>query len=808
MRFSLSWLGEHLNTNESALTIAEKLTSIGLEVEEVIDRSQELSPFIVAEIVAAEPHPNADRLRVCRVNTGSQTLQVVCGAPNARAGIKVIFAAVGTTIPANGLTLKASKIRDVESNGMLCSAAEMGLSEDSEGIVELPAHAELGKPFAAFIGADDPIIDIAVTPNRGDALSIRGIARDVAAAGLGTLKPWQPPTLKTTGDNPYRLTLNTPDCPYFSVRTIRGVRNGASPDWLQRCIRAAGHTPRSLLVDVTNYILFTLGQPLHAFALDALSGQSLTIENSNGGEAFTTLKEQSLTLPQGAIIIRDDASIISLAGIMGGLHSACQDTTTDVVLEAALFNPLAIAKAGRALNLNTDARYRFERGVDAGMIQAALDAATALIVEYGGGQASPVVSAGKLPSPAAAIAFNPALVKQKTGVDVPLPTMQDVLTKAGLDVAPISDTLWHVTPPRWRHDISLAIDLVEDVIRLYGYEHIPATPHTTPTTPPLGAPRLPNPTVIRSIKHAAREEHIRQTLAQNGLHETVNWAFCDAALAAHFADLDASAALINPISQELSHLRPTAIIPLLQAVQRNLALGSKRGGLFEVGAQYEAGKPFAQSRVIAGVRWGARTNRHWSAAVPRAVDVFDAKADALAVIAAAGSNPDAPVTTADAPRFYHTGQSGRLKLGGKVVLGHFGAIHPRLLRLLDIDAPVVAFEVFTDALPTPKAKGTAKPALRLSPYPAVERDFAFIVHRDTPADAVLQAIRLVDKQLIHAVTLFDVYEGGAIPADHRSLGVTVTLQPYEATLTDLQIQEMSDRIIAAVKAKTGAALRG
>lgn len=795
MKFTLSWLKTHLDTDAPLERITDTLTALGLEVEGVEDRGRELAAFRIAHVVSAEKHPNADKLRLCMVDAGTgELVQVVCGAPNARAGMKTVFAPPGTVIPVSGDTLKIGAIRGVESRGMMCSERELKLSDEHDGIIDLPADAPVGASFAEWRGLSDPVIEIALTPDRADCAGVRGIARDLAAAGLGTLKPLAPAPVPGRFPAPLRVTLDTPDCPQFAARVIRGVRNGPSPKWLQDQLVAVGLRPISALVDITNFFSLDQARPLHVFDAAKLRGD-LSLRPTAAGDRFLALNGKDYTLPAGLIGIYDDSGLVSLAGVMGGESTGVTETTTDVVLEVALFDPVKIAEAGRALQVTSDARYRFERGVDPAGVAAAVEQATAMILDLCGGEAGETVMAGAEPAWQRRLSLRPARVAHLGGVDVPEAEQVRILTALGFGVSRQDGGL-ACTAPSWRRDVEGEADLVEEVLRVHGFDHIPATPLPRD----VGAPK---PAVDARQR---RTGLVRRQMAARGLLETVTWSFVAPEVAGLFGQISPELTLLNPISADMAVMRPGLLATLLPAVARNAAKGFPDVGLFEVGAAFRDGSETGQDLVAAGVRAGAAVPRTWTGG-SRAVDAFDAKADAIAALEAAGAPAANLQVTRDAAPWYHPGRSGVLRLG-PTVLARFGEVHPAILEALDITGPVVAFEVMLDAVPAAKKKpGTAKPLLVLSPFQPIQRDFAFAVAADVESDRLVKAAKGADKQLVSDVAVFDVYQGERIEAGRKSIALSVTLQPQDKTLTDADIEAVAGKIVAAVMKATGATLR-
>ncbi len=801
MKFTLGWLKAHLETGASLDDIVDKLTMIGLEVENVEDRAAKLAPFIVGYVVEARPHPDANRLSVCVVDTGKEKVQVVCGAPNARTGMKGVFAAAGTTIPGTGLALKAGSIRGQASNGMLCSPREMGISDDHEGIIELPDDAPVGRPFAPALGLDDPVIEIAITPNRADCLGVRGIARDLAAAGLGRLKPRVVAPVPGAFKSPIgvRLDFSAADrdaCPYFVGRHIRGLRNGASPKWLRDRLSAVGLRPISALVDVTNFFTIDVDRPLHVFDADTLAG-SIRVRLARLGEQVLALNGKEYMLAGSETVIADDDGALALGGVIGGESSSCTDKTTSVFVEAALFDPIRTAATGRNHVIVSDARYRFERGVDPAAVLEGMEAATRLIVELCGGEPSDLVVAGEPPEWRRSYTLRPARIRGLGGVDVPRDDAATIMKNLGFEVRDQADGALGVQPPSWRGDVQGEADLVEEVTRIWGYDRIPATPLTPETA-------LPPPSLTPAQR---RVREAKRALAGQGLLEAVTFSFMSSAHAAQFGGDNPMLALANPISADLDMMRPSILPNLLLAAQRNADRGYSDGALFEVGPIYKNDTPTGQATVAAGVRAGFAGPRHW-AAPQRPVDVFDAKGDVLTLLAALGLSIENLQVAAAAPAWYHPGRSGVLRFGPQTVLAQFGELHPDALAKLDVKGPAVGFEVFLDALPPTKAKGTrARPLLKPSPYQPVERDFAFVLDAAIPAEQVVRAARFVDRNLIAGVSVFDVYQGKGVPEGKKSLAISVRLQPTQRTLTDAEIEAVAQRIVAAVTTATGATLR-
>jgi phenylalanyl-tRNA synthetase beta chain len=809
MKFTLSWLKDHLDTKASLPEITDKLSAIGLEVESVEDASAKLGAFTIARVTEAKKHPNADKLQVVQVETekGKPTLEVVCGAPNARAGMIAVFAPLGTFIPGSGITLEKRPVRGIVSNGMLVSERELELSEAHEGIIELPVDMakHVGARYVDVMGLADPVIEVKLTPNRPDCTGVRGIARDLAAAGLGKLKP-EPKIGKVEGELacPIAIKLEfskeTADaCPVFAGRYIKGVKNGPSPAWLQSRLKAVGLRPINALVDVTNYISVDRGRPLHVYDADKLWGPVRARLGQNG-ETFLGLDGKEHLIDEEMCVIADDNGPLGLGGVMGGETSGSTAETKNVLVESAYFDPQRTAATGRRSGLMTDARYRFERGVDPAFVLPGLDLATDMILRLCGGEPSKSKVAGKAPAAKRVIPFDFARVAKLTGLTLKDSEIKTILEKLGCTLDVKTKTV-KVTVPTWRPDIHGPADLVEEVVRIAGLDRVPATP--LPRVAGIAKPVL--------TERQRRARRGRRLLAGRGLIEAVTWSFIPRTEARAFGGGTDTLELANPISTEMSSMRPGLFPGLLAAVKRNRNRGFADVGLFELGQAYRGDAPEDQILGASGVRAGTAkltgSGRHWDGAAGD-VDVFDAKADVFAVLAALGFDPMKAQITRDAPSWYHPGRSGTLRLGPKLVLAHFGEMHPATLKAFDIDAPTVGFEIFLDALPPEKAKGRAKPPFAAADLLPVKRDFAFVLDSAVAAGDVVRAALSADKTLIQAVSVFDVFEGGTLRAEgKKSLAIEVTLQPTAETMTDEAIEAVAQKIIAAVKAATGGEIR-
>lgn len=792
MKFTLSWLKSHLDTDASADEIALRLTELGLELESLEDPAPALAGFIVGHVLEADKHPNADRLKLCKVDIGARQLQIVCGAPNARAGLKVVLALPGVVIPISGEILKAGQVRGVESHGMMCSWRELKLGEDHDGIIELPEQSPVGARLIDVLPMD-PLFDISVTPNRADCLSVRGVARDLAASGLGSLKPLTIPAIARSGAEPRKVRLEPCGSPFFAGRVISGIKNGESPDWLKKRLTSIGLKPISVLVDITNFFTFDLGRPLHVFDDSTLAGE-LVVRPAREGESLVALNGKTLTLDPAMTVIADDRSVQSIGGVMGGMATGVSPATTSVFLEAALFAPSSIAATGRVLALESDARYRFERGVDPDFVLPALDLATQMILDLCGGVASAPVVAGQLPQAKPLASFRPARVLQLSGVTIPPDAMKQSLIALGCHVDD-SAPVWQVGLPSWRVDLNFEHDLVEEVLRLNGFDAIPAVS--------MSRPAIQRPALTPAQR---RITWLRRCLAARGMAEAVTWSFLPEARARLFGGGQAELMVANPISRDLNCLRPSLLPNLLAALARNQDRGFKDVALFEIGPQFKGDQPADQQAMAAGLRAGQSVPRNWSGST-RPVDLFDVKADALAAIAAAGGPVESLQVTKGAPSWYHPGRSGSLTLGNRP-LGWFGEIHPAILAEFGLDLPTMGFELALDVMPALKPKPSkARPAFRPPALQAIERDFAFVVDSDVAADLVVRAARNADKAMISAVSLFDLYEGSHVGAGKKSLAIQVTLQPTEKSLTDAEIEAIAGKIIEAVIKASGGVLR-
>lgn len=799
MKFSLSWLKEHLDTDADIHAVADCLNRIGLEVEGIENTADALSAFRIAKVLSAAPHPQADKLQVLTVDAGSEPLQVVCGAPNARAGMLGVFGPAGAVVPSNGMVLKVAAIRGVESNGMMCSIAELELGDDHVGIIELAGDAPVGQVYADWAGLDDPVIDVSITPNRQDCMGVRGIARDLAAAGLGTLRAltevyrldFTTPA-EGTDAAPDVRTDDTEGCPAFYAQSVSGVRNGDSPEWMRSKLKAIGQKPISLLVDITNFLSIDLGRPLHVYDRAKLAG-TLVARKANDGEEMLALNGKTYTLSAGMTVIADEDMVHDIGGIMGGEHSGVSAETTDVLIECAFFDPEHIARTGQKIGLTSDARQRFERGVDPAFLDQGLAIATKLVLEHAGGTASAITRSGQAPVAPRNISYDTDYCRRLGGVDVSPEEQRNILERLGFSAS--SD--WNISVPSWRRDVDGPADIVEEVVRMVGLDNVVSVP-----LPRADGVAKPTATPAQTL-----ERKVRRAAAARGLNEAINWSFLPQKAADAFGG--GAWSLANPISEDMKVMRPSLLPGLLSAAQRNMDRGASSVRLFEIGRRYLAGTDGASDeRVTAGiVLAGEGTSRNWATGKPARFDAFDAKAEAIALLKSAGVATDGLLVMGEAGAHYHPGQSATLRMGPKNILAAFGTLHPVTAKAFDLDGNIVAAEIFLDAIPLKKASGFMRPAFTPPALQAVTRDFAFLVSRDLPAQDLVRSIKGCDKENIVAVRLFDRFDGQGVPEGQLSLAVEVTLQPTEKSYSDDDLKAISDKVVAAA-AKLGAALRG
>ncbi|MBM3611096.1 MAG: phenylalanine--tRNA ligase subunit beta [Alphaproteobacteria bacterium] len=802
MKFSLTWLKRHLETTASVEDLTTTLTNLGLEVEGVEETGGALKSFKVARILKAEKHPNADKLQVCTVDIGEKApVTVVCGAPNARANLTVVFAPPGTTIPYNGMVLTKAKVRDIESAGMLCSKKELNLGTESEGIWELPEDAPVGMSLAEYLALNDIVIEVGITPNRPDCLGVRGIARELAVAKKGTLKSRLMPDVETTFSSPIWVTRSfnrdtLSACPHFTGRLIRGVKNGPSPEWLQKLLQSVGLKSISKLVDVTNFFSHDLCRPLHVFDADTIEG-NITVRLSKSGESMKALDDKEYSLDDHMTVIADDKKILALGGIMGGQSSGCTMDTTNVFLESAYFDPIRTAKTGRTLSILSDARHRFERGIDPFSTRVGLDFATQMIIDLCGGEASDMVEAGAPVETMEKISLDYDQIKSLIGISVPSEQVKEILDTLGCAVIRSDDTGVIAITPSWRGDLKLPEDLIEEVVRVYGYHHIPATP-LPPVNDPLFAPLNAGQKRVSLVRH---------TLAQRHMMETVSWSMVGKKAFALFGGDSDKLRLVNPITEDLEYMRPSLLSLLLEAAKKNISRGFADLSLFEVGPIYKGTTPKDQETVAGGLRSGKLSRNHWKHE-ERSYDIFDVKQDALSVLKVCGLNTEKiQIDQNDVPSWMHPYRTGRLCLGPKNILGYFGEVHPGILKTLGIKAPVMAFEVFLESVPYGKNITSNKGKAFLPALQSVERDLAFIVDKNVSAKKMMDTAQKAGHPLLSALTVFDVYEGHPLEQDKKSLAIRFYLQAETVTLTDADIHACCNRIIETVQKELGGILR-
>ena len=791
MKFTLAWLREHLETTATVAEVVEAMTMAGLEVERVEDPAARLAAFSVARILEAVQHPNADRLRVCQVETKDGLKEIVCGAPNARAGLMTIYAPVGTYIPGTGVTLEPRPVRGVVSNGMLCSAAELETAEESDGILELDPGLSVGIPAAQAMGLE-AVIDFEVTPNRPDWLGVAGVTRDLAAAGLGTLKTPTVPTIPGAFPCPIDIRLTAPEaCPAFAGRLIRGLSNGPSPAWLQQRLKAIGLRSISALVDVTNLLAYDRCRPLHVYDAAKLTGGHVEARLGRPGEKFEALDGKTYAVTPAMCVIADASGPLGLGGVMGGLSTGCSETTTEVFIESAWFDPLITAQTGRDATISSDAQYRFARGVDPRSLTPGLELASQLILDLCGGEPSDILFAGEAPADPAEVPFDPAYVRRLSGLEVGPARVREILEALGFQIA--GD---RARPPSWRRDVQGKADLVEEVARIEGYGALPATP----------LPKMERPTGGVLTLRQKRVRLARRALAALGYEETLGWSFISRETATLFGGGDERLVLANPIASEMNCMRPSALPGLIETLGRNARRGFPGGALFEIGPVFTGDQP-ADQRTLISVVLDPRGPRRWDKAP--AESLYDLKGDLMALLAELGAPvASLQVTEGEMEPWWRPGRAARVSLGAKTILARFGEVHPRILKALDVEEGLIAFEIEVDAIPEPKARGAkTRPALRLSPFMPLSRDFAFVVDAATPAAALARAAQSADRVLIAEARIFDVYEGAGVEAGRKSVAIEAVIQPQDKTLTDAEIEALSSRIVAAVEKATGAKLR-
>ncbi|HKR17407.1 phenylalanine--tRNA ligase subunit beta [Rhizorhapis sp.] len=793
MKFTLSWLKEHLETGATLEQILQKLNALGIEVEDVENPAEKLGAFRIARVLSAAPHPQADKLQVLSVDAGADIpggpLQVVCGAPNAREGLVGVFGMPGAYVPGSGITLKVAAIRGVESNGMMCSTRELELGEDHDGIIELPADAPVGEVYAEWAGLNDPVIEVAITPNRQDCMGVRGIARDLAAVGLGSLKPLDVPAIKGEGQGPDVRTDDLAGCPAFYARSVKGVKNGPSPEWLQKRLKAIGQKPISALVDITNYIMIDLGRPLHVYDMANLKG-GLVARKAKAGEEVLALNSKTYRLEEGMTVIADTEAVHDIGGIMGGEHSGAQEGTADVLIECAYFTPEAIARTGQKLALTSDARSRFERGVDPAFLDDGLSIATQMVLNLCGGTATEATYAGEPPLEVRSIAFDPAAVLSLAGVEVSRDMQRAILEKLGFVMEGAEK--WAISVPSWRRDVEGSADIVEEVVRIYGIEKVPSIP----------LPRVPGVARPTATPQQLMERRVRRAAAARGLNEAVNWSFISEKEAASVGGGDWT--LANPISEEMKVMRPSLLPGLLSATQRNADRSASSVRLFEVGRRYFSDGERATVGIVLA---GDKTPRNWKGGKASPFDAFDIKAEVVALLAAAGAPVENLQMMGEASAAYHPGQSGTLRLGPKNVLAEYGVLHPKMVKQFDLPGSAVAAEIFLDAIPAKRRIGFMRALYAPPALQAVKRDFAFLVPEGLEAEQLVRAARSADKKAIVDARLFDVFAGQGVPEGQKSLAIEVTLQPGEKSFTEEELSVISAAIVKAAE-KLGGTLRG
>ncbi|WP_375195485.1 phenylalanine--tRNA ligase subunit beta [Sphingobium sp.] len=803
MKFTLSWLKTHLATDADLPTILKGLTNIGLEVEGVENPAEKLAPFRIARVLTAEPHPQADKLQVLTVDAGAGALQVVCGAPNARAGLVGVFGTEGAVVPVNGMVLRKTAIRGIESNGMMCSFRELELGEDHDGIIELNPDAPVGQVYAQWAGLDDPVIDVSITPNRQDCMGVRGIARDLAAAGLGTLNAIVVPTIEGVGPGPDVRVEDADGCPAFFARTVRGVKNGASPEWMAKRLKAIGQKPISALVDITNYIMIDLGRPLHVYDMATLKGP-LVARRGKAGEEVLALNGKTYTVDETMTVIADDDAVHDIGGIMGGEHSGATEATTDVLIECAWFTPERIAVTGQKLALTSDARGRFERGVDPAFLDDGLSIATYLVTELCGGTASEATRAGTPPVTNKVVTYEPSQCLALAGVDVPEGEQKRILESLGFGVQGNDSTFeyqdgmpvttpanWTVSVPSWRRDVDGWPDIVEEVVRIVGLDQVPSTP----------LPRAPGVARPTATPEQTIERKVRRTAAARGLAEAINWSFISEKEAASVGG--GAWTLTNPISEDLKVMRPSLLPGLLSATRRNVDRGAASVRLFELGRRYFADKERA---TVGFVLAGEKVPRGWQTGKAQAFSAFDAKGEVIALLAAAGAPVANLQSFGDASAAYHPGQSGTLRLGPKVVLAEFGVLHPSLAKQFGLTGTLVAGEIFLDAIPLKRKSGFMRAPYAPPVLQAVKRDFAFVIDESVDADALVRAVRNADKKAIVDARLFDLFVGPGVEDGKKSIAIEITLQPGEKSFSQEELDAISAAVVKAAE-KLGGSLR-
>ena len=792
MKFTLSWLKQHLETNSDIETILKKLTNIGLEVESSYNPSEALNGFIAAKIISTKPHPDADRLQLCLIDTGTEEIEIVCGAKNAKEGLTTIYAPVGSTIPASGMKLKKAKIRGIESSGMLCSEKELNLGDDSEGITELSGQISPGTSISKALDINDTYVEIAITPNRPDCLGIRGIARDLAAAGLGELIKEKQIKISTSKENlPVFIDAenNFEGCTIFAGRLIKNITNNQSPDWLVKRLESIGIKSINCLVDITNFINFDRGRPLHVYDANKINNK-IGARDAKVGEKILALDGKDYELKPGMCVIADNEKVLGIGGIMGGNESGSTIETNDVFIESAYFDPIKTALSGRALNIISDSRYRFERGVDPEYVIEGLNLATQMILDLCGGEAGEISLVDNLKFQPKKIKFDPKLVNKLTGIEIPNDKIVKILESLGFDIS----NSWNVVVPSWRPDIYGEADLVEEIVRIFGLDNIESEPLLN----------LDQPTKPILTKKQKQIKMIKRSIASKGLMETISYSFINNKESLNFGGGSSSLKIVNPISDELSEMRPTPLASLVSIADENFKKGYTDIGIFEVGPGFLGVEQDEQITIASGLRIGTHrsegSGKDWQGF--QKVSVFDAKEDVISVLELLNLNLESHKVERTAPDHYHPGRSGQIVTGGGDILASFGELHPKIVKTKDFKV-AVAFEIYIDSINKQKIKSNLKIAPEISNLQPLKRDFSFVVSSDTEAQTIINTAKQSDKSFIKDVKIFDQFLG----ENEKSIAIEVIIQPKEVTLTDEQIESISKKIIKSVEDKTKGKLR-
>lgn len=801
MKFTFSWLKEYLQTELNLDQICQKLTDIGLEVESVEKQSDNLKIFTVAQIVDAKPHPDSDKLQICQVDVGEkENLQIICGAKNARTNLKVIYAPIGSVIPANEMKIKKSKIRGVESCGMLCSAFELGLGKDGEGIIEIDQNVKIGTAVTEIYGSKDPVIEINITPNRGDCLGVYGIARDLAGSGAGVLKKPQIQQINGSFSSKISVDIEKPasqSCPYFAGYYIKNINNKASPNWLKERLESIGVNSINAVVDITNYVMYSLNQPLHAYDADKIEG-NIKVKMAKNGEIFTSLKNLQYSLNENDLLICDDNKIDGLAGIIGSNSTTTLEESKNIFLEGAFFNSDGIASSGRRLNILSDARYRFERNIDIRNVKNALNMAANLILEICGGEISNIQECGSDNFLAKNIDFDFRQISKITNVDIDQEAAIQILVNLGFEAKKIDDNNFKITPPSFRSDITIFQDLVEEIVRIYGYDKIKSKP-------------------IENIKIATADNSeninsLRLRLCTSGIDEVINWSFINSKIVNHFAPINNSLFIANAISEEMDYMRPSLIPSLIGNIQKNQDRGFNNLSLFEIGKIFTGLNIEDQKESLAVVRCGKNKEKnHYKD--DRFFDVMDIKKDLFLTMEALDiSVKSLQIIDCDnkeffdlIPKYYHQYRSAVVKIGRNVV-GYFGEIHPLINKKFDVKNRINAFEILLDQIPSITKKYKSKAFVK-SDFPVVNRDFAFIFDNKVKVGEITRLVKSIDQELINEVNIFDIYQGNNIEENKKSVAFNIEIAPKARTLTSEEIDDISKKVIDAVSLKLNGVLR-